>query len=98
MYSSSANLIAKFLIPEIENLAAQPQSTLTEIETFSYSDCGYTMTATAAVTISGSKYVAPLVTYTFLQPSLPLTVHFEYPAVTLATLKSGDVLTFVHFV
>lgn len=54
------------------------------------------MTATAFVNITGAQFSADLVTYTFLSPSQPLAVTFDYPGVTLSSLTVGEVLTFVY--
>jgi hypothetical protein len=80
----------------LSNLAAQPNVTLNEIESFvGYAGCGYTMTATAAVTIGNATFSADVLTYTLFNPSQNLVVTFDYPGVTLSSLKAGDSLTFV---
>jgi hypothetical protein len=71
------------------------KKTLIEVEVFSYSGCGYTMTATAIVTIGGEPFPAELLTYTFFNPGQNLVVTFNYPGVTLSTLSVGKALTFV---
>lgn len=74
---------------------ASPQ-TMVETEVFDYSDCDYTMTATATVYVGGTPFRADIVTYTFLNPSKPLTVTFNYPGVTVSSLVPGETLTFVQ--
>jgi len=88
---------ADYSVLELLNLAAQPNATLNEVESFvSYAGCGYTMTATAAVAIGNTTFPADLVTYTLFNPSQSLVVTFDYPGVTLSSLRAGDSLTFSH--
>jgi hypothetical protein len=66
-----------------------------EFESFSYSDCGYTMTAIAAAVIEGNSFIGNLLTYTFDPAGTGLLVTFDYPAVSVASLTSGEIVTFV---
>jgi hypothetical protein len=71
--------------------------TLTEVRTYTYVSCDYTMTATAQALIAGNVFSADLVTYTFLNPSQPLVVTWHYPEVTLSSLTPLESITFVWY-
>lgn len=53
------------------------------------------MTVTGFVTIAGAPFQAEPLTYTFPSPSQPLEITLTYPQISLASLNSGELLTFV---
>jgi len=54
------------------------------------------MTAFALVYIAGTPFTANPVTLTFVDPSTPLYITYQFPAVTLTSLTPLETLTFVH--
>jgi len=72
-----------------------PLRTLTEVRSIEYSDCDYTVTATAVAYFGTTSYTADLATYTFYSPSQELFVTWYYHQVTLDSLTPLETISFV---
>ena len=86
MHQTPTNILTDVSIPPI----------LTVVESYSYTNCDYTMTATQSVSINNDLFTADLVTFTFSDPNQPLFVTFQYPEVTITSLTASETLIFVH--
>ena len=86
MYQTPINILTNLSI----------STTLTIMESYSYTNCDYTMTASQSVFIHGGLFTADLVTFTFRNPSQLLFLIFQYPDVTITSLTASETLTFVH--
>src|SRR5208282_6104886 len=68
-------------------------TTLTIVESYNYTDCDYTMTATQSVSINGTIFTADTTTFTFSSPSQPLLITFQYSDVTITSLTASETLS-----
>jgi len=73
---------------------------MSEVEAYWWDDCTQLVTALATVYIGGSAFEANPITfsfYNFTATPLPLFITYNFPQVTLTSLKPGDQVTFVLY-
>lgn len=69
--------------------------TLVISESVSYTICTQTVTQLVTLYIDGTAHFAPPVIYTFYTPSIPLTVTYNFPDVTMTSLSALQTVLYV---